>query len=179
MSFRRCASVVLALVVSACASSPDTPLGEEFATSAAASRGTSRLIVRAQLEQFEGWSAWRAVETFNRLWLQPRGGSLISGPSYARVVVDGTVRRELAELYRMSIDDIETMRYLSASDATTRYGTGYPGGVIEVTTRRGRWRGRVRRESPESQANSLSASRSSSTGCTPGRSLRFSCTRCV
>jgi len=53
-------------------------------------------------------------------------------------VVDGRVRGELADLYGISIDDIETMRYLSASDATTRYGTGYIGGVIEVTTRRGR-----------------------------------------
>ncbi len=47
-------------------------------------------------------------------------------------------RRELADLNRMSTADIETMRYLSASDATTRYGTGYIGGVIEVTMRSGR-----------------------------------------
>ena len=138
MSFRRCAYVVLALVVSACASSPDTPFGGEFETSAAASRGNSRLIVRAQLEPLVGRSAYEAVETLNPRWLQPRGGSPQYGPSYARVVVDGTVRRELADLYRMSTNNIETMRYLSASDATTRYGTGYIGGVIEVTTRRGR-----------------------------------------
>jgi hypothetical protein len=37
----------------------------------------------------------------------------------------------------MNADNIETMRYLSPSDATTRYGTGYAGGVIEVTLRRG------------------------------------------
>ena len=138
MSFRRCASVVLALVVSACASSQDTPFGGEFATSAAASQGNSRLIVRAQLEPLGGRSAYEAVETRNPRWLQPRGGTPASGPFYARVVVDGTVRGELADLYRISINDIETMRYLSASDATTRYGTGYIGGVIEVTTRRGR-----------------------------------------
>ena len=50
-------------------------------------------------------------------------------------MVDGTIRRELDDLYRMSTDNIETMRYLTAPEATTRYGTGYPGGVIEVTTR--------------------------------------------
>ena len=138
MSFRCCASVVLALVVSACASSPDTPLGGEFETSAAASQGNSRLIVRAQFEQLAGQSAWWAVETLNPRWLQARTVSVNYGPSYARVVVDGTVRGELAELYRMNTDNIETMRYLSASDATTRYGTGYLGGVIEVTMRRGR-----------------------------------------
>ena len=138
MSFRRCAYVVLAVVVSACASSPDTPFGGEFETSAAASQGNSRLIVRAQLEPLVDWSAYEAVETLNPRWLQPRGSTPVYGPSYARVVVDRTVRGELADLYRISTIDIETMRYLSASDATTRYGTGYVGGVIEVTTRRGR-----------------------------------------
>ncbi len=39
---------------------------------------------------------------------------------------------------RVFPENIETLRYLSAPDATTKYGTGYIGGVIEVTTRRGR-----------------------------------------
>ncbi len=138
MSFRRCASVVLALVVSACASSQDTPFGGEFETSAAASQGNSRLIVRAQLERLAGLSAGEVVETLNPRWLRSRSVSVNYGPSYARVVVNGTVRRVLADLYRMSTDNIETMRYLSATDATTKYGTGYAGGVIEVTMRRGR-----------------------------------------
>jgi hypothetical protein len=51
-------------------------------------------------------------------------------------VVDGSSRGELDALRQLSIGNIETMRYLSAADATTKYGTGYPGGVIEVTTRR-------------------------------------------
>ncbi len=138
MSFRRCAYVVLALVVSACASSPDTPFGGEFETSAAASQGNSRLIVRAQLERLAGQSAWRAVETLNPRWLRSRSVSVNYGPSYARVVVDGTARGELRELRRLFSDNIETLRYLSAPDATTKYGTGYPGGVIEVSTIRGR-----------------------------------------
>ena len=136
MSFCRCASVVLALVVSACVSS-STPGGEDSAAAARARGGNPRLIVRAQLDELPGYSAYEAVETLNRRWLQPqRGSSLVSGQSFARVMIDGNVRRELRDLARMSTDNIETMRYLSAPDATTRYGTGYPGGVIEVTTRR-------------------------------------------
>ena len=138
MSFRRCASLVLALAVSACATSGDTSSGEGGQTAARAARGNLTLIVRAELKEFAGRSAYEAVETLNPRWLRPRGRSLNSGPSYVRVVVDGTVRGELADLYRMSTDNIETMRYLSAPDATTRYGTGYIRGVIEVTTRRGR-----------------------------------------
>ena len=134
MSFRRCASLVLALVVSACVSS-STPEG--FAAAARARGGNSRLIVRAQLDELYGYSAYEAVETLNRRWLQPqRGSSLASGQSFARVMIDGNVRREINDLARMSTDNIETMRYLSAPDATTKYGTGYPGGVIEVTLRR-------------------------------------------
>ena len=155
MSFRRCTSVVLALVVSACASSPDTPLGGNVETAAAATRGNLNLIVRAELEEAAGRTAWQVVESLRGRWLQPVrvssisvdaagardgrvpliGDSEYSGPVFARVVVDRTPRGELQELRFMVVDNIETMRRLSASEATTRYGTGNTGGVIEVTTR--------------------------------------------
>ena len=47
------------------------------------------------------------------------------------------VRGELDVLRQLNTANIETMRYLSASDATTKYGTGFLGGAIEVDTRRG------------------------------------------
>ena len=137
MSFRRCASLVLALSASACASSADTSSGVGGQTAAAA-RGTSTLIVRAELDELTGRSLWEAVETLRGRWLRPqRGTSLAAGPSFARIVVDGTVRGELAELHRLVAENAETLRYLSAPAATIRYGTGYPGGVIEVSTRVG------------------------------------------
>jgi hypothetical protein len=43
----------------------------------------------------------------------------------------------LSQLRTLSVDQIEQMEFVSASDATTRYGTGHPSGIIEVTTRRG------------------------------------------
>jgi hypothetical protein len=46
-------------------------------------------------------------------------------------------RGGLSALDGMEIREIEEIRFISASDATTRYGTGYPGGIIEVFTRRG------------------------------------------
>ena len=134
--FRGCTSVVLALVVSACASSPSTPFGGEVETAAAATRGNTNLIVRAELEEAAGQTAWQVVENLRGRWLQPvRIGSISSGPAFAGVVVDRATRGELQELRFMVVDDIETMRRLSPSEATTRYGTGYVGGVIEVTSR--------------------------------------------
>ena len=140
MSYSRCASLVLALAVSACASSGGTSSGEAEQTDARAARGNSTLIVRAELEELGGRSLWDAVQLLRGRWLQPqRNSSFVSGPAYARVVVDGIVRGDLGELRGFDVDDIETMRYVSAPDATTKYGTGYLGGVIEVSTRgRGR-----------------------------------------
>ena len=158
MSYSRCASLVFALAVSACASSGGTSPGEagqtarDFVeilstlggTSSAeagqtAARGNSSLIVRAELEEIGGRSLWDAVLILRGRWLQPqRNSSFAAGPAYARVVVDEITRRELDELQRWSADEIEYMRYLTGPDATIKYGGGFPGGVIEVITRSGR-----------------------------------------
>ena len=137
MCFHRCASLVLALVVSACASSPGTRLGEEGGTATRAARGTSTLIIRAELEQRPGDTAYQMIELLHRSWLREdsRGSTFGGEPTYARVVVDGTPRGELVELHRMTANEIESMRLISGPDATIKYGTGYPGGAIEVTTR--------------------------------------------
>jgi len=138
MYSRCCVSLVLALAASACASSVETPFGEDFADRVAPERGNSRLIVRAELDELAGRTAWEAIERLHRRWLRPgRGGSITSGPIFARVVVDGAFPGELDELRRISTESIETLEYLSPADAITKYGTGYLGGVIEVRTRRG------------------------------------------
>ena len=130
MTSRRCACLVLAFVLSACASSTDTPFAEGGGTATRAARGNSTLIVRAQLDELMGSSALEAVERFNRRWLSPaRGGG------YARVVIDERDRRDLNVLRLLSSDGIESMRFLRSIDATTKYGSGFTGGVIEVTSR--------------------------------------------
>ncbi len=130
MTSRGCTCLVLAFVLSACASSTGTPFAEGGGTATRAARGNSTLIVRAQLEELTGLSAWDAVERFNRRWLNAaRGGG------YARVVIDGTSRRDLYILRQLGTDGVESLRFLRASDATTKYGTGFAGGAIEVTSR--------------------------------------------
>jgi hypothetical protein len=85
----------------------------------------------------EGQTAMDAIERYKSRWLRSQRGVGLRGPNYARVVVNGVERGELDELRRLSNEDIESMEFLSAADATTKYGTGYVGGVIEVTLRRG------------------------------------------
>lgn len=68
-----------------------------------------------------------------------RGGNLSLGDdarAFARVLIDGIPQGPQGDLEGLAADDIESIRYLTASDATIRYGTGFPGAAIEVWFRR-------------------------------------------
>ena len=43
-------------------------------------------------------------------------------------------RSSLSEIESYQLSEIERMEYMSSSDATTRFGTGYAGGAILVYT---------------------------------------------
>jgi len=135
MSCRRCTSLVLAVLASACSASANTPRGQEQ-TAAVATRGNANLIVRAEFEGEASQSAYRAVANLRPRWLQPvRGASFVFETAYARIIIDQSMRGDLEELRSLRASDVTTMRLLSPVDATTKYGGGFPGGVVEVTTR--------------------------------------------
>ena len=136
MPFRRFLSVlpvlVLALFVSACGGGAMQGGNAELA---AESGGSSTLIVRAQIAAYSGQTALDVVRQYNRRWLRETRGDGVAGPRNARVVIDGGVRRELDELARIRADDVESMSFLSSNEATRKYGPGFEGGVIELTSR--------------------------------------------
>ncbi len=101
--------------------------------------GSNRnLINREQLDAMPSITARDAVERLHRDWLRGRGGSVqtTSGRVYPVVFVDGRRFGELPVLRQFGVEEIEEIRFLSASDATTRFGTGYPGGIINLILRR-------------------------------------------
>jgi hypothetical protein len=92
------------------------------------------VIGRAQLAQNAGRSALDVIRQFNRRWLRADRGA--GGATYARVVIDGGgFRYDLSILEQLSTRDVEFMRYLDLNAATQKYGLGFSGGVIEVTSR--------------------------------------------
>ena len=121
-------SVLLTLALMGCAGVP----------SSGGSSGGPNLISSEQLRQAElgNLSAWEIINRVRPRWLQSRG-SLISGQLVSKVRVDGVAYGGFDDLRTMRGSDIDEMRYLNARDATTRFGTGYDGGVILVVTRRG------------------------------------------
>jgi hypothetical protein len=106
-----------------------------------AARTTSRVspnvITREQLAGLEAISAYDAIQRLRPTWLQSRGPtSLAGGPTLPRVHINQSRTGSIDELRTIPVTEVELMEFKSASDATTEYGTGYPGGVIEVATRR-------------------------------------------
>lgn len=81
-------------------------------------------------------TARQAIRRLRPTWLRPRS-STPRGRHTPVVFRDGMEVGDLTTLDEMDMREIMEFRYLSASDATNRYGTGYPGGVILVTSRRG------------------------------------------
>ena len=94
-------------------------------------RRDRNLITAEELSGLSLSSAYEAIRRLRPAWLQARGRS---GPP---VVYRNNTRwgGDPRSLENIRIDDVSEMRFLSASDATTRYGTGFTGGVILVVTR--------------------------------------------
>lgn len=115
-------ALALAMGVSACASGGG---GSSRPAGATADR-----IVKAELEPLGQVNALQAIQRLRPRWLQTRSGDA------PVLYVDGARRGTVSDLTSMRLVDIEQMEYMSASDATTRYGTGHAGGAIMVTTTR-------------------------------------------
>lgn len=106
-----------------CASGAASPDG--------APRGNSRLIVESELVGLQSDDAYTAIQRLQPQWLRSRSGAA------PVVIVDGTRQQVgLSILRSIRTSELQELRYLSASDATTRYGTGFDGGAILLTTKR-------------------------------------------
>lgn len=121
-------AALLALAGSACAGASQGP--------ARAGRG-SNVITRADLDGVPSSSAYDAVQRLRPQWLSRPNTPSLQGSNPVMVYVDRRNFGTLESLRSLHTEQIEQMEFVPARDATTRYGTGHPSGVIEVTTRRG------------------------------------------
>ena len=122
-------SVVLALILSSCASS------------GIGSRGSGNSLTAEEIAEVAALTAYEAIEFARPQWLRPRSlragatqamGSDIAGPV---VYMDGIRAGTAEDLRRLRADRVVLMEYMSPSDATTRFGTNHDLGAILVTTR--------------------------------------------
>ena len=118
------------------ASTPDTPGATPAANQPRASRD---LITRAQIDNTPAQDAFELVQRIRPEFLRERGQSSISrGPALPVVYMDG-VRRGGPDILRtIRSNEIEEIRFISATDATTRWGTEHTAGAIDIKMRHGR-----------------------------------------
>ena len=130
------------------------------------SGGSPDVISSEQIRQtgLEGFSAWEIVERLRPRWFRNRGPTVFDTlqVTVARVVVNGmpvgssgapglrySSGNQMDDLRSLRGSEIDQMRYLNRSDATTRFGTGYEAGAIVVDLSRGSGGGRGPRTTAE------------------------------
>jgi hypothetical protein len=121
-AMRRRTTLVLLLLV-ACGTARGGP-----------NRGSSDLLTHAEIAQSNATNAYDLLQQLRPQYLRSRGTFSIRDPrpAYPVVYVQDIRHGDLSSLRTIMIDAIEEVRFLSASDATTRWGTGHPAGVIHV-----------------------------------------------
>ena len=126
---RRPLLVLTTLVVAACASAgqggDDRP------------RRDPNVITSEEMVDWATHTVFEVIQTLRPRWLQGRGNSSIEfgGENTPSVLFDNQLV-EFSSLRMIRSADIELLRWVSARDATTRFGTGYANGLIEVVTLR-------------------------------------------
>lgn len=104
-------------------------------------RSSRSPITREEIGDRSGLDLYELVRQLRPNWLQIRGQATPSGGvRRVQVAIDGTLQTMgAAEALRtLRGSQIQEIRYLSGQDATTRFGLDVEGGVIVVTTDRGR-----------------------------------------
>jgi outer membrane cobalamin receptor len=96
------------------------------------------LITAEEITQVESATAFEVIQRLRPRFLHRRGALSIRNPEnvYPVVYVDGMRRGEVGELRQIAASTVATIEFISAADATTRWGTGHPAGVILIITRR-------------------------------------------
>lgn len=101
-------------------------------TAGSARRGSSTRLVAEDLSAVAEMDLYGAISRLRPTWLRPQ-----SRGTLPVIVVDGTPQAGGIDALRtMRAADATEVQYMNASDATTRYGTGYTAGAIIITTRR-------------------------------------------
>jgi hypothetical protein len=117
--------------------------------------GSADVITQQQIDEAALDNALEVVRRYRPRWLQPTrsptssgvvpvagrpgmpqdGRDTVANDVYPTVVRDGVRLGEISSLASISPRTVASIRFLNPTDARTRYGAAYDGGVIEVVSR--------------------------------------------
>jgi hypothetical protein len=94
-------------------------------------RRASNRVDAAELATVSELDVHSAITRLRPAWLRAGVQGALPG-----VIIDGSPQTDGPEALRaFRASDVLALEYMTASDATTRFGTGYVGGAILVTTK--------------------------------------------
>ena len=120
-------SVVISLMLTACATGGGGGSGG----------GSASVLTSAELERVRELNCYEAVQRLRPNWLRTRGRVSMETQQGIQLYVDNVHRGYVTELVSIRASSVERMRFLSAPEATARFGTDHVDGAVLVTTRRG------------------------------------------
>jgi len=98
-------------------------------------RGPADLITEAEINAGVYQNALELIQNLRPNMARPRGTSATAAPVPVVPYMDGVRLQDLSALATIPASRVKEIRYINATDATTRYGTGHGSGVILVTTK--------------------------------------------
>ena len=134
--------LMAALVVAVCSGCSSSGSSSKPAGSPRAPSRQQDVITEAEIADRAGEAsnALQIVQKLRPQMLRSRGRFSPADSSEAgalpRVVVDGVAYGPIDNLVNLNAMSVKEIRYLNATEATTRFGTGYVGGVVLVTTKK-------------------------------------------
>lgn len=119
---------LLAVIPLACAPASVTP-----------SRATdSQIITQEEIDASRAPTAFEVIQKLRANFLSYRGETSLDRAKsrpFPTVYVDGQEFGPIGSLRNIPASQVATIRLYRSWEATTKYGTGYAGGVIAITTR--------------------------------------------
>jgi hypothetical protein len=118
---------LLALSLAACTHASNKPSG-----------GKDNEITEEEIEASGAITAYEVIQKLRRNFLTDRGKTTILGnsPSKPTVILDGVPYGEVLSLRSISARQVAAIKLYRAWESQQKFGNGYVGGVIEVTTKK-------------------------------------------
>lgn len=122
-------------------SASQTPSPSQTAIASAATpgpRGSANVIVESEIAGSGAQNALEVIQLLRPAILRPRTGVSSAQADGVAIVIylDGVRAGELQALTAVPANRVREIRYINATDATTRFGTGHTLGAVLVTTKR-------------------------------------------
>lgn len=93
-------------------------------------------ITAKELRTVDDRDAYTAIALLRPNFLTNRGQTsiLLDSPNQPEVFIDGMYYGPFDALRQIPVHELKEIRFLDVGDATIRYGTGHPAGIIDITS---------------------------------------------